>query len=99
MTTHEEIIAAAERLNIANVAAAQKRGRLYRDHMTPEARNLDEVLQAYYEAQKPSTNGPQPLPPTSVRVEIDSKEIGFTLKQEPAPLEHRPVTKGGMAFD
>lgn len=87
MTTPAQIIAAAERLNAANVAEAQKRGRLYRDHMTPEARNLDEVLQAYYEAQKPSTNGPRPLPPTSERVEINAADVGFTLNQ---PHEHEP---------
>lgn len=80
MTT-DAIIAAAEKLNRANVAAAQATGaRLYRDVMTPEARALDEAFQAHYEAQQTSTIGPQIIPPLRERVEIDAKAVGLDLK-------------------
>lgn len=80
MTT-DAIIAAAENLNRANVAAAQTTGeRLYRDVMTPEARALDEAFQAHYEAQQPSTTGPRPIPPLRDRVEIDAKAVGLDWK-------------------
>lgn len=76
----EQVVAAAERLNQTNVAAAQAKGtRLYRDEMSPEARALDEAFQAYYEAQQPSTTGPRSIPPISPRREISASEIGITL--------------------
>lgn len=80
MTT-EAIIAAAEKLNRANVAAAQTTGeRLYRDAMTPEARALDEAFQTHYEAQQPDTAWLQPLKAMRDHVEIDAKSIGMSLK-------------------
>lgn len=78
----ERIFEAAERLNRANVRAAQSTGtRLYRDAMTAEARALDEAFQEYYDAQRPNTNGPQPLP-IADHVEIPAESIGFTLKMD-----------------
>lgn len=79
--TIEAIISAAEKLNRANVNAAQATGtRLYRDVMTPEARALDEAFQAHYEVQQAPTTGPRPLPPLSERAEFDPKSVGFSLE-------------------
>ena len=77
----DAIIAAAEKLNQANVSVAQASGaRLYRDAMTPEARTLDEAFQAYYESLEPATIGLRSVPMLSRHVEIDAKSVGMSLK-------------------
>lgn len=84
MRTIDAVVAAAERLNRANVRDAINvgtRNGLYRDNMSADARKLDEAFQAYYEAQRPRTDGPQPLPPIGgPHIEIDAKAAGFTLE-------------------
>lgn len=76
MSTLEAVIAAAERLNKANVRDACNvgtRNGLYRNNMSAEARALDEAFQTHYEAQQPQT--------------INAADIGFTLKSDQKTMD------------